>query len=39
MMNQKKLVEINSKSRVVWKLLPKEAITDISAVHSFMEKR
>lgn len=37
--NQPKLVEINSKSRVVWKLLPNEAITNISAVHSFIEKR
>lgn len=37
--SQPKLVEINAKSRLVWKLLPKEAITNISAVHSFMEKR
>jgi len=38
-MNQKKLLEINSKSQVLWKLLPKEAITNVSAVHSFIEKR
>lgn len=37
--SQPKLVEINSKSRVVWKLAPIETITNISSVHSFTEKR
>jgi hypothetical protein len=36
---QPKLIEINSKNRVVWKLAPIESITNISAVHSFTGNR
>jgi len=37
--NQPKLVEIDTKNRVVWKLATLEAITNISAVHSFIKNR
>jgi hypothetical protein len=37
--SQPKLVEIDSKNQVVWKLAPNEAIANISAVYSFKEKK
>lgn len=36
---QPKLVEIDSKNRVVWKLEPQDSIKNISAVYTFVEKR
>lgn len=37
--NQPKLIELDSKNKVVWALAPNEQITNISAVYSFKEKR
>lgn len=37
--SQPKLVELNSKNLVVWKLAPNEVITNISAVYSFKERK
>ena len=37
--NQPKLVEINSKSQVVWTLPPNDKISNISAVYSFRKKK
>jgi hypothetical protein len=35
---QPKLVEFDPKNLVVWKMAPNEAISNISAVHSFRDK-
>jgi hypothetical protein len=36
---QPKLMEINHKNKVVWKLAPNELITNISTVYSFSRKK
>jgi len=37
--NQPKLIELDSKSQVVWTLAPNDEITNISAVYSFRKKK